>query len=188
MCIKEVGAGKDVNYYTCTAMANEYSITVEEFFALNPSVKKDCSNMEPMGWYCIEGYIEPLRADDCADGTCYEGWCSGDQSFSTDGTCGEAHGYRLCAGIQGSCCSLDGKCGNGTAFCGKGVCQSGKCEDLQKPAKRSTGDSALPWLTGTTPDGTCGGLQGYTCGVFSGNCCNKYGKCGSLPEDCEEGW
>lgn len=55
MCIKEVGAGKDVNYYTCTAMANEYSITVEEFFALNPSVKKDCSNMEPMGWYCIEG-------------------------------------------------------------------------------------------------------------------------------------
>ncbi|ATY61533.1 hypothetical protein A9K55_008733 [Cordyceps militaris] len=124
-----------------------------------------------------------LHSEDCADGTCYEGWCSGDQAYSTDGTCGKAHGYRLCAGIQGSCCNFDGKCGNGTNYCATGVCQSGKCENLQKLAKLSIRDATLPWLTGTTPDGTCGGLQGYTCDVFVGGCCNKHGRCGSRDED-----
>ena len=41
---------------------------------------------------------------------------------------------------------------------------------------------------GTTPDGSCGGSQGYTCGVLYGNCCGKDNKCGSTMSECGVGW
>lgn len=134
--------------------------------------------------YIIDGccsLIVPSSAD-CAPGTCFEGACDGDTVYSTDGTCGVAHGGRLCAGKWGICCNMSGACGNGTAFCGVGSCQSGNC------TQPSTTTAPVTWPTGTSPDGTCGGPSKYSCNVLYGNCCNRNGICGSLPSDCGAGW
>lgn len=47
--------GSDVNYYTCTELAERYEITVEEFFVINPGLKKDCSDIQPNTEYCVDG-------------------------------------------------------------------------------------------------------------------------------------
>lgn len=72
---------------------------------------------------------------------------------------------------------------SGPDFCGNGVCQSGNCT---KPPGGH--DDNIPWQTGNTADGTCGGDKRYTCDIVVGNCCNKDGKCESLPSDCGSGW
>ncbi|KAG6015197.1 hypothetical protein E4U54_004008 [Claviceps lovelessii] len=82
-----------VNYYTCTQMARQRGITTDEFFLLNPSVEKDCSNLKPDTRYCISGFIEPLRA-----------W---------DGLCGPNHNNALCYDTPKPCCnSITWKCGD----------------------------------------------------------------------------
>lgn len=62
-----------VNYYTCTELATTYSMTVEEFFLLNPSLTRDCSNVAPNTEYCIRGckislpwmrYVDAFSAND----------------------------------------------------------------------------------------------------------------------------
>lgn len=45
----------DINYYTCTALAIKYDISVETFFLLNPDLKTDCSNIQPGTDYCVQG-------------------------------------------------------------------------------------------------------------------------------------
>jgi hypothetical protein len=47
--------GMDINYYTCTQLANENWITVQKFFILNPTVKPDCSNIQANTDYCVAG-------------------------------------------------------------------------------------------------------------------------------------
>ncbi|KAK1989604.1 hypothetical protein LX36DRAFT_648975 [Colletotrichum falcatum] len=206
--------GRDVNYYTCTQLAEKYEISVEKFFLINPTLEPDCSNIEPNTEYCVAGFIEPVRATDgvcgpasnnatcygtykqccnsetwtcgdteadCAPGTCWEGACPGDSVYSTDGTCGFDHGFRFCAGKWGDCCNFDGVCGTGEDFCGIKNCQSGNC------TRPVTTPAPFPWLSGNTPDGTCGGATGYTCNVVFGNCCNKDGICGSSPSGCGVG-
>ncbi|KAI8952346.1 hypothetical protein F4801DRAFT_577509 [Xylaria longipes] len=206
----------DVNYYTCTELANKYEISLKEFFMLNPGLDPDCGNIKPYTVYCVDGFIEPLRAndgkcgppnknatcagteaqccnsetwtcgdstEDCAPGTCYEGYCLGDKVYSTDGTCGPQHGKRRCAGKWGDCCNMNGKCGTGTDFCGWGNCQSGNC---------TIPDGVLPTSTqglfsGNTTDGTCGGKDNYVCNELYGLCCNKDGKCGTQVSYCGAG-
>ncbi|KAI1111929.1 carbohydrate-binding module family 50 [Nemania sp. NC0429] len=134
-----------------------------------------CCNAET--WTC--GNSE----EDCARGTCYEGYCAGHRVYTTDGTCGYRHGYRRCAGKWGDCCNMDGKCGTGEAFCGWGTCSSGNC---------TMPDGVLPTETrgvfsGNTTDGTCGGEKNNVCSELYGLCCNKDGKCGPLESDCGEG-
>lgn len=123
-----------------------------------------------------------LFSADCAPGTCYEGACPGDKVYSTDGTCGAAHGYRLCAGVWGNCCNSDGRCGTGEDFCAVDVCQSGNC---RRPVVQP---SDPPWAGGNTTDGTCGDENRYSCNVIYGRCCNKDNVCGSLDSDCGVGW
>ena len=119
---------------------------------------------------------------DCADGTCYEGSCPGDRVYSTDGSCGEQFGDRLCAGIWGDCCNFDGKCGTGDAFCATNSCQSGNCTWPDTPT------TPPDWSYGNSTDGTCGGANRMTCGSLFGACCNQNNVCGSLPSDCGVGW
>jgi hypothetical protein len=45
----------NVNYYTCTELANRFGITIETFFILNPSVDKDCETIKPKTKYCVAG-------------------------------------------------------------------------------------------------------------------------------------
>lgn len=92
---------------------------------------------------------------DCAPGTCYEGGCAGDAVYSTDGTCGPDHGERLCAGVQGDCCSMAGQCGTGVAFCGEGNCRSGECvEFVIITTTESTATSTSTTTSATTPTPT----------------------------------
>ncbi|KAH8715257.1 GPI-anchored CFEM domain protein [Beauveria bassiana] len=199
--------GMDINYYSCMALATKYGISIEKFFQLNPALHPDCGNIQGDTDYCVDGFIEPVRATnglcgpangnatclgtefqccnartwrcgnsqaDCADGTCYEGACAGDAVFTTNGECGRQHGYKQCVGIWGDCCNAEGKCGTGESFCGYGKCQLGNCRVVLQPPK----------VGGLTPDGTCGGKYQYKCNIAYGECCNKYGMCGSQPPDC----
>jgi hypothetical protein len=47
-----------------------------------------------------------------------------------------------------------------------------------------TTDTWLMWTFGTTPDSSCGGGEGYTCGVTYGNCCGKDNKRGGSKTEC----
>ncbi|KAF6823887.1 hypothetical protein CMUS01_10488 [Colletotrichum musicola] len=159
-----------VNYYTCSQMVSKYVTTVEKFFELNPGVAPDRSNINPSSEYCVKG---------C---TCWEGACKGFPSkYSMDGRCGASADGLLCGGKWGNCCSKYGYCGNGTNFCSLENCYSGDCEI---PVRQNNG---LPWLTGTTRNGSCGGAEGYTCDMAFGNCCSKDGVCGALVEHCGAG-
>ncbi|KAK1765333.1 hypothetical protein QBC33DRAFT_593563 [Phialemonium atrogriseum] len=137
-----------VNYYTCTQMATKYGITVDDFFTLNPTLELDCSNIQLKTEYCVDGFIEPVRATD-----------------------------QLCAppNVNATCL------GTGDDFCGTSVCFSGNC------TIPNTEPTPPDWMSGNTPDGTCGGENGYTCNVVYGMCCNKDGICGVLASDCGAG-
>jgi hypothetical protein len=107
-----------------------------------------------------------------------------------DGKCGSKNGNLKCGGRWGDCCSLDGKCGTGKEFCVDKTCQSGNCDSRKElDALLEKGSLVpLPWLMGTTANGTCGGPSGLTCSVVFGECCNKDGQCGSRSADCGVGW
>jgi hypothetical protein len=123
-----------------------------------------------------------LLRQDCAPGTCYEGTCLGDKMYSTDGSCGDQYGGRICAGIWGDCCNFNGTCGTGTAFCAMDSCQSGNCTWAISPP------TPPDWSYGNSTDGTCGAANTTCCGSLWGNCCNQDNVCGSLPSDCGVGW
>ncbi|EPE32552.1 Plant lectins/antimicrobial peptide [Glarea lozoyensis ATCC 20868] len=100
---------------------------------------------------------------DCQAGTCFEGSCVGFPStYSLDGNCGTTHGNLLCGGTWGDCCNKAGKCGKGSGFCDKSSCQSGLCEQPVVTLPPMT----VPWATGNTTDGKCGGTKKYTCNVL----------------------
>lgn len=100
----------DVNYYTCTQLADMYGIVVDTLFKLNPDLETDCSNIKPNSEYCVDGcelncskfhsdhlhleltsayflVIEPLRA--------------------TDGLCGPKHKNATCLGTDNPCCNAN---------------------------------------------------------------------------------
>jgi len=132
-------------------------------------------------WKCGDS-----EEEDCAPGTCFEGACLGAKVYAIDGKCGPKNNNLLCGGRWGDCCNFAGVCGTGASFCGKGNCESGNCTEplSHLPAP---GSGNLTWDVGTTPDGSCGGAKGYTCGVLWGSCCNAKSACGS-GEACKTGW
>ncbi|RWA04450.1 hypothetical protein EKO27_g10654 [Xylaria grammica] len=85
----------DVNYYTCTELADKYGISLEKFFMLNPELDPDCGNIKPYTIYCVSGFIEPLRA--------------------YDGKCGPPNNNATCAGTDAQCCNSETwTCGDST--------------------------------------------------------------------------
>lgn len=102
--------GNDVNYYTCTQLADKYDISNEAFFKINPKLLPDCSNIQPDTLYCVRGckfgltrqlhqtlvsllmscfatVVEPLR--------------------SKDGFCGPHHDNATCLGTAKQCCNAE---------------------------------------------------------------------------------
>ncbi|KAI1181459.1 carbohydrate-binding module family 50 [Nemania serpens] len=206
----------DVNYYTCTQLANKYGITIEKFFMLNPGLDPDCGNIQPNTMYCLAGYIEPLRA--------------------YDGKCGPPNNNATCLGTNAQCCnSKTWTCGKSEEDCAHGTCYEGTClgdkvystdgtcgrqHGLRRCAgewgdccnmdgKCGTGTAfcgwtkcqsgnctipsgafsrpSRPYFSGNTTDGTCGGANNYVCNEAFGLCCNKSGRCGGSLSDCGAG-
>ncbi|KAH6624478.1 hypothetical protein B0J18DRAFT_180146 [Chaetomium sp. MPI-SDFR-AT-0129] len=174
----------NVGYWSCSQLADDFGITLDKFWMLNPTLAPDCEGIQPNTEYCVDGFIEPLRStdgfcgpdhknatcigsdfgqccnaatwkcgqteDDCSPGICWEGQCPGHTIYTTDGNCGYAYGFALCAGKWGDCCSLDGgKCGTGDAFCGPGNCQSGNCTTTTTTTTTSSGASTSAQTNGT---------------------------------------
>lgn len=54
-CRYSAFSSDNVNYYTCTELAEWYYITIEDFFQLNPTIDKECSNVKPNTEYCVQG-------------------------------------------------------------------------------------------------------------------------------------
>ncbi|GAB7346912.1 hypothetical protein MBLNU459_g1983t2 [Dothideomycetes sp. NU459] len=134
---------------------------------------------------------------------------------STDATCGGSSGFTCSNSAFGNCCSASGWCGSGDLYCGEG-CQAGfgTCGinvaslSSSAAATTTTTKSALPSTskssssstssaaaspTAVSTDASCGGTTGFTCqGSTFGNCCSKYGFCGSTNAycgtDCQSGF
>ena len=47
--------GEEVNYHTCTGLAQRYSINIENFFLLNLADDKECKAIKPNTEYCVDG-------------------------------------------------------------------------------------------------------------------------------------
>ncbi|KAF2157447.1 carbohydrate-binding module family 18 protein [Myriangium duriaei CBS 260.36] len=131
-------------------------------------------------------------------------------SLTPDGSCGGSNGYTCIGAFSGSCCSPFGFCGSGAGYCDTGcqadygLCDSTGYESSTKtwpttsqvsiPSGKitivttSSVTSPTPTPGGLTPDGSCGGANGYTCiGAFSGSCCSGFGFCGSGEGYCDAG-
>jgi hypothetical protein len=44
-----------VNYYTCTELADKYGTPIDDFFKLNPTLNRECDNIQPDTQYCVIG-------------------------------------------------------------------------------------------------------------------------------------
>ncbi|TLS31129.1 hypothetical protein PpBr36_02195 [Pyricularia pennisetigena] len=104
-------------------------------------------------------------------------------SVSQDGTCGGAGG-KTCAGSAfGKCCSSSGWCGDTAAHCDAGcnaafgTC-NGAAVSLSVPSTTTTSSATPSSTVKISPDGSCGGADGYTCPGTQ--CCSKRGWCGSV--------
>jgi len=115
--------------------------------------------------------------------------CEKPLEVTTDGECGSGHGK--CA--EGYCCSRFGWCGSTPLHCNVSEgCQSkfGKCDET--PATNTTTDDE-PTVTSSpeptsddvyTETGRCGPNDGK---CRPGQCCSKYGWCGTGKAYCEAG-
>ncbi|KAL2066964.1 hypothetical protein VTL71DRAFT_1388 [Oculimacula yallundae] len=99
----------EVGYWSCSQLADDYGITLDKFWILNPTLAPDCEAIMPNTEYCVDGFIEPLR--------------------STDGFCGPNHKNATCIGSDfGQCCNAGTwKCGQTDDDCSNGICWEGQC-------------------------------------------------------------
>jgi len=101
--------------------------------------------------------------------------------ISTDGRCGQDKGR--CPNNQ--CCSRYGYCGTDDTYCNAG-CQPefGKCNSTTNTAVVTTTTVSTSTPTQAS-SGRCGADFGKTCP--NGQCCSKYGYCGTSEKHCGTG-
>jgi len=106
--------------------------------------------------------------------------------ISTDGRCGQDKGR--CPNNQ--CCSQYGYCGTDETYCNAG-CQSefGKCNNVTNTTNTDVTINQITTILSSTPtqasSGRCGADFGETCP--NGQCCSKYGYCGTSEKHCGTG-
>ncbi|CEJ93721.1 hypothetical protein VHEMI09292 [[Torrubiella] hemipterigena] len=94
----------------CVALAKAAHISrSSDILKLNPDLHGDCANIKYNTGYCVEGFIEPLRA--------------------YDGKCGPPHKNATCRGVNaGQCCNSETwTCGDSYDDCAPGTCYEGIC-------------------------------------------------------------
>ncbi|KAF1942657.1 hypothetical protein EJ02DRAFT_308073, partial [Clathrospora elynae] len=153
VCRYESTTKSAVNYYTCTELALKYSITVEKFFLLNPSVDRDCDTIKPNTVYSDdEADIQPV--------------------LSTNGFCGPQYSNTTCLGLDKQCCNGETwKCGDQLVDCQAGTCFSGACQGF--PSEYSM-DGKCGYQNNML---LCGGKWGTCCGI-AGKCGTGEAFCG----------
>ena len=114
-----------------------------------------------------------------------------DLPISKDGRCGSSVGTQC---PSGQCCSQYGYCGTSNAHCNAG-CQAkyGLCKGTSTTKKATTSKKATTTTTkkasstnvSVSTDGKCGSNVGTKCP--SGQCCSKYGYCGTTSDYCAAG-
>jgi len=111
----------------------------------------------------------------CGVGCQYKNGVCRLNNISTDGRCGPNNEGIVCP--KGQCCSLYGWCGTGNDFCGNGCLKNyGHCS--------SSFDHQLNSDYDISNDGQCGD-NGRRCP--DGQCCSKYGWCGTSSSFCGTG-
>ncbi|KAF4336271.1 CFEM domain protein [Fusarium beomiforme] len=99
--------GPHVDASACNSIIKKYHIALDTFFELNPRLDNDCKAIQPNIRYCVEGFLEPLRA--------------------YNGLCGPDNGNATCVGTDKQCCNKN------TWTCGDTVddctinCYEGNC-------------------------------------------------------------
>ncbi|KAK3372074.1 hypothetical protein B0H63DRAFT_563576 [Podospora didyma] len=139
---------EDVDATTCQALADKYLVSIDTIFLLNPSLKRDCSNVKPNTQYCVKGYIQEM--------------------ISTDGYCGTPHNNATCLENGKRCCNSETwKCGNGFEDCRPGTCWGNTCPD--PPIYSLDGQCGVDYQ-----GLLCAGKWGNCCGIdgFCRNCRN----------------
>jgi hypothetical protein len=110
VCRYETTTLGEVNYYTCIALARKYSISVEKFFALNPSVDKNCETIKPNTNYCVAGCKHLTPEWHNIDSNTETGL---ELPVAKDGLCGPQHNNATCLGQDKQCCNGETwKCGD----------------------------------------------------------------------------
>lgn len=106
---------EEVSYFTCSDLATRYEITNEQFFFLNPGLKDDCSNIEPLAEYCVDGCELPdslpwyKRAGRPPDVELTDHFpCPVIEPVrASDGFCGPKHNDATCLGTDKQCCNSE---------------------------------------------------------------------------------
>ncbi|KAF2123712.1 carbohydrate-binding module family 18 protein [Dothidotthia symphoricarpi CBS 119687] len=151
-CRYNVTAPEKVTYYTCTELANTYSISLGKFMLLNPLIDPDCTSIQGSEPYCVAGTVV---------------------ATTPDGTC-KPESYASCLGYTGGqCCNRETwKCGNTKEDCAPGTCVGGLCS-VNDPSAYSLDGKCGP----ATSNLKCGGKWGNCCGK-SNTCGNSTNFCG----------
>jgi len=128
----------------------------------------------PPGYCCSAFGYCGVTSEHCGVG-CQIQYCTCRiNRISTDGRCGPNYDGKICP--NGQCCSIYGWCGTDHEFCGKGCLKNyGQCSS---PSSRANSDDLI------THDGRCGD-NGRRCP--NGQCCSKYGWCGTGSSFCGTG-
>lgn len=96
----------DVNYYTCTQLANKYGITIEKFFMLNPGLDPDCGNIQPNTMYCLAGCKSSAAIlDSKIKSLAYRPIADIEPLRAYDGKCGPPNNNATCLGTNAQCCN-----------------------------------------------------------------------------------
>ncbi|KAF2238127.1 hypothetical protein EV356DRAFT_508772 [Viridothelium virens] len=96
---------------------------------------------------------------------------------SYTGSCGGSTALTCLDSPFGNCCSCSGFCGETNAFCGLGCNLAfGTCWRMGRPYNVEPNSSPYERPFKQSPDGRCGGKEGYVCqGSGWGNCCSEEG-------------
>ncbi|KAK8869098.1 keratin-associated protein 5-5 [Apiospora arundinis] len=136
-----------VDLKTCERLSDRHEITIDKFLLLNPTVERDCSNVQPHTKYCVSGFIEPV--------------------WAYDGRCGPKYRNASCSGMEmGQCCNKrTWRCGDSIVDCHPEICYKGGMSVCGGPSRRVT-----TW----TKDGTCGYILGERwCAGEESICCKN---------------
>ncbi|KAL5119077.1 hypothetical protein ACEQ8H_003001 [Pleosporales sp. CAS-2024a] len=107
----------------CQMIAMRHGISLEQLFAYNRYLTRDCMNLWAKSSVCVAQALVP--------------------PVSTDGHCGPEFAYATCGEELGTCCSSAGKCGSTEAECAAGWCYSG--EDGSKEWEANQLRSTFGW-------------------------------------------